>query len=156
MVLEISATPYIFTFKMWDWGRVDLDGKPRPIHLEHGLANIQWDRDTEFVKRELIDAVTPLTCDDGKMERTGLHKLEFIETVRVTTSADTVVKANGSVHMINLVEGERALIKSTDGAFVPFELHYAETCVIPSALGDFILSSPDGSEIKVMMASVRE
>ena len=156
MVLEISATPYIFTFKMWDWDRVDLDGKPRPIHLEHGLANIQWDRDTEFVKRELIDAVTPLTCDDGKMERTGLHKLEFIETVRVTTSADTVVKANGSVHMINLVEGERALIKSTDGAFVPFELHYAETCVIPSAAGDFILSSPDGSEIKVMMASVRE
>lgn len=156
MVLEISATPYIFTFKMWDWGRVDLDGKPRPIHLEHGLANIQWDRDTEFVKRELIDAVTPIPCDDGKMERTGLHKLEFIETVRVTTSADTVVKANGSVHMINLVEGERALIKSTDGAFVPFELHYAETCVIPSAAGDFILSSPDGSEIKVMMASVRK
>ena len=85
-----------------------------------------------------------------------MHNLELIETVRFTNNSDTVVKANGSVHMINLVEGERALIKSTDGAFVPFELHYAETCVIPSAAGDFILSSPDGSEIKVMMASVRK
>ena len=46
MVLEISATPYIFTFKLWDWGRLGLDGKPRPIHLEHGLAKIQWNRTT--------------------------------------------------------------------------------------------------------------
>src|SRR5438876_6151243 len=55
MVLEISATPYIFTFKLWDWGRPGLDGRPRPIHLEHGAANIQWDRDTEWVRRNLVN-----------------------------------------------------------------------------------------------------
>lgn len=43
MVLEISATPYIFTFKLWDWQRLGLDGLPRPIHIEHGKQVIQWD-----------------------------------------------------------------------------------------------------------------
>src|SRR5206468_7847148 len=58
MVLEISATPYIFTFKMWDWGRLGLDGTPRPIHLEHGLRNVQWDRTTAWTERNLVNRIT--------------------------------------------------------------------------------------------------
>lgn len=50
MVLEISATPYIFTFKLWDWDRLVLDGLPRPIHLDHAINNIQWNRTTRWVK----------------------------------------------------------------------------------------------------------
>ena len=57
MVLEISATPYIFTFKLWDWGRLGLNGLPRPIHLNHGIANIDWDRQTDWVQRNLINRV---------------------------------------------------------------------------------------------------
>src|SRR5579864_2243358 len=57
MVLEISATPYIFTFKLWDWGRLGLNGLPRPIHLDHGIENIAWDRQTNWVKGNLINRV---------------------------------------------------------------------------------------------------
>src|SRR6476646_11278880 len=83
MVLEISATPYIFTFKLWDWGRLGLDGKPRPIHLRHGVANIQWERTTSWVKENLVNDLTRLESGKGwREERTGLHQLEFIETRR--------------------------------------------------------------------------
>ncbi len=156
MVLEISATPYIFTFKLWDWGRLDLDGKPRPIHLDHGLANIQWDRRTEWVKSQLVNAVTEIPCETGKAERTGLHELEFIDTVRITTNGETTVKSNGSVHVLNLVDGREARITSPTDSFPPFEIHYAETCIVPEAAGDFAISSADGSEIKAIIASVRE
>ncbi len=61
MVLEISATPYIFTFKLWDWGRVGLDGEPRPIHIDHGEANIQWDRTTDWVHSNLVDRIEPIS-----------------------------------------------------------------------------------------------
>ena len=156
MVLEISATPYIFTFKLWDWGRLDLDGKPRPIHLKHGAANIQWNRNTEWVKANLVNAVTEVYRDErGSVERTGLHEREFLDTFRVNTDSELPVRRNGSVHMMNLVEGRRALLVSTEGRFRPFELRYAETCIVPEAAGGYKMTSPDGEPVLAIIACVR-
>ena len=74
MVLEISATPYIFTFKLWDWGRLGLDGKPRPINIEHGSRVIQWNRTTDWVRKNLVNAVEKVSETDAcTEEHTGLH-----------------------------------------------------------------------------------
>jgi mannose-6-phosphate isomerase class I len=84
MVLEISATPNLFTFKLWDWGRLGLNGKPRPINLRHGAHVIQWERQTDFVRKQLINQIE--LVDEGenwREERTGLHENEFIETRRI-------------------------------------------------------------------------
>jgi len=157
MVLEISATPYIFTFKLWDWGRVGLDGLPRPIHIEHGTANIQWDRDTEWVTENLIGQAKPLYKEDGILaERTGLHRREFIDTVRYTFSKPVICETNDSVHMLNLVEGHKITVSSPDSAFEPFTVHYAETFIVPAQLGTYCLE-PDtaGGPCMVIQASVR-
>jgi mannose-6-phosphate isomerase class I len=138
MVLEISATPYIFTFKLWDWGRLGLDGRPRPIHLNHGVANIQWDRTTEWVRRSLVDQVTPVASGDGwREESTGLHKLEFIETRRHWFTKAVPHDTKGTVHVLNLVEGEKAVVESPEGAFDPFHVNYAETFIVPAAVGPY-------------------
>lgn len=156
MVLEISATPYIFTFKLWDWGRLDLDGNPRPIHLDHGMANIQWDRDTQWVQENLVNQVTVVHRDEHCLvERTGLHEREFIDTFRITTATAAPIPRNGSVHVLNLVEGTQARITSPEDAFPPFVLHYAETCILPQGAGSYRVESPDGSEIRVIAACVR-
>jgi len=156
MVLEISATPYIFTFKLWDWGRLDLDGRPRPIHLEHGAANIQWYRNTEWVKENLVNAVTTVyEGEQGTVERTGLHEREFLDTYRVSTSSELPIRRNGSVHMMNLVEGGRAILVSENDHFAPIELHYAETCIVPEAAGDYRICSPDHAPIRMIIACVR-
>jgi mannose-6-phosphate isomerase class I len=135
MVLEISATPYIFTFKLWDWGRPGLDGKPRPIHLEHGLANIQWERDTDWVKENLINRICPVAHGRGwTEERTGLHALEFIETRRHWFEQPVIHENRGSVNVLNLVEGKAAVVESPDRSFEPFVVHYAETFIVPAAV----------------------
>jgi mannose-6-phosphate isomerase class I len=138
MVLEISATPYIFTFKMWDWGRLGLNGKPRPIHLEHGLPNIQWDRTTEWTRSHLINRIEPLAREDNwREERTGLHEREFIETRRHWFTGPVAHHTRGGVNVLNLVQGEEAVVESPDRVFEPFPIHYAETFILPAAVGTF-------------------
>ena len=141
LVLEISATPYIFTFKLWDWGRLDLNGRPRPIHLERGMENIQWDRTTEWVKESLINRFETLTSGNGwKEERTGLHDLQFIETRRHWFTESVPHDTRGTLNVLNLIEGEEAVVESPDGAFEPFVVHYAETFIIPAQIGRYTIS----------------
>lgn len=157
MVLEISATPYIFTFKLWDWDRLGLDGLPRPIHIEDGAKNIQWDRTTKWVKENLVNNIQMIHNDDDyKEEKTGLHELEFIETRRFTTQQKTYHDCHLGFHMLNLVEGSQAVVESPTNAFEPFIVHYAETFIIPSAVLEYTIRPYNDNEtIKFIKAYVR-
>jgi mannose-6-phosphate isomerase class I len=159
MVLEISATPYIFTFKLWDWGRLGLDGRPRPIHLQHGIANIQWNRTTDWVERSLINRVEPLASGEGwREERTGLHELEFIETRRHWFTGTVPHDTKGTVHVLNLIEGDEVVVESPTGAFAPFTVHYAETFIVPAAVGPYTIrpaAPAAGKEYGTIQASIR-
>ncbi len=154
LVLEISATPYIFTFKLWDWDRLDLDGKPRPIHLDYGLENIQWDRTTEWVSENLIDLVHPVASGPGwREESTGLYKSEFIETRRHWFTGPVEHDTQGTLNVLNLVEGEQIVVESPTEAFEPFTVHYAETFIVPAAVGKYRIS-PLG-ETKTPLATIK-
>ncbi|WP_050637509.1 class I mannose-6-phosphate isomerase [Candidatus Stoquefichus sp. SB1] len=157
MVLEISATPYIFTFKLWDWDRLGLDGLPRPIHIDDGEKNIQWDRTTPWVEENLVNNIQVIhDSDDYLEEKTGLHELEFIETRRFTTQQKTYHQCQEGVHVLNLVEGTQAVIESPTQAFEPFVVHYAETFILPSAVQEYTIRPYDSEEtIKFIKAYVR-
>jgi hypothetical protein len=158
MVLEISATPYIFTFKLWDWGRVGLDG--RPIHIQHAVRNIQWDRTTNWVRSNLINQFVLIASGHGwREERTGLHELEFIETRRHWFTGTVPHNTNGTVHVLSLVKGEEAIVESPQGAFEPFVVHYAETFIVPAQVGMYTIRphGPSvGKKCGTMLAYVRE
>lgn len=140
MVLEISATPYIFTFKLWDWGRLGLDGKPRPINIEHGKKNIQWDRTTEWTRKNLVNRIEKVAEGDGWVEeRTGLHEREFIETRRHWFTKKVEHRTNGGVQVVCLVEGDEVIVESPSGAFDPFVVHYAEVFIVPAIVGIYTI-----------------
>ena len=157
MVLEVSATPYIFTFKLWDWDRVGLDGKPRPIHIEDGKKVLQFDRTTPWVRENLINRFKTMEeTPDYTRVKTGLHELEFIETQVYSIQTQVRIPSDGEVTVCNLVEGKGAVVESPEGRFLPFPVHYAETFFLPAKAGDFVLRTREpGSPINVLKANVR-
>ena len=155
MVLEISSTPYIFTFKLWDWGRKGLDGKPRPINIRHGINVIQWDRTESWVGENLINQVSEVDRGDSWVEeRTGLHRREFIETRRHWFTGKVHHHTRGGVNVLNLVEGREAVVESPSGTFEPFVVHYAETFIVPAAVGEYTIA-PHGESAGKQCATVK-
>jgi mannose-6-phosphate isomerase class I len=155
MVLEISATPYIFTFKLWDWERLGLDGLPRPIHIDRGQENIVWSRDTTWVRRNLINRIEPINEGPGwREERTGLHELQFIETRRHWFTGVTPHDTNGTVNVVNLVEGMEATVESPNGSFDPFVVHYAETFIVPASVGEYTIR-PSGESLGQQCGTIK-
>lgn len=159
MVLEISSTPNLFTFKLWDWQRLGLDGKPRPINIERGKQVINWERDTEYVERHLRNQFSVVATGEGWIEeKTGLHPNEFIETRRHRFSSKVHHNTNDSVNVLNLLEGEEVIVESPINAFKPFVVHYAETFIIPASIGEYTITpygQAEGKECVTIKAYVR-
>ena len=138
MVLEISATPYIFTFKLWDWGRLGMDGRPRPISIEHGQKVIQWDRTSDWTRNNLINQFEEISCGDGWIEeKTGLHDLEFIETRRQWFNCKVYHNTENTLNVLMIIDGEQAIIESPTDAFDPFIVNFCEAFIVPANVGEY-------------------
>jgi hypothetical protein len=98
------------------------------------------------------------TGNGWREEFTGLHEREFIETRRHWFTKAVPHHTHGGVNVLNLVEGAEAVVESTEGRFEPFVVHYAETFIIPAAVGPYTIR-PLGvatNPLGTMKAYVRE
>jgi len=155
LVLEISATPYIYTFKIYDYLRPDLDGTPRPISYERAFEVIDFRRKTDWVRQNLLARPRCLAEGDGwrrlLLTDSGMvfHRVERVE---MTASYADRTESDG-VHVLCVVEGPGArVVREADGATL--ELSYAETVIIPGACGPYRLEPLGDAEVKVVKSYV--
>jgi hypothetical protein len=87
-------------------------------------------------------------------ERTGLHEFQFIETRRHWFSKKVRHNTNGGVNVINLVEGREVIVESPTGKFKPYVIHFAETFIVPAAVGEYTIT-PYGESVGKKCATLK-
>ncbi|HMO16303.1 MAG TPA: class I mannose-6-phosphate isomerase [Pirellulaceae bacterium] len=154
LVLEISATPYIFTFKMYDWLRMGLDGVPRPLNIDRAFDNLCFERQGESVTRQLVSHPRTIAeGEDWRVVHLPTHHEHFYDVHRYEFDTEVVAETNGSPHILMLVEGSSLFVETAHGMRERF--NFVETFVVPAAAGSYKLINQGKGRAKVVMAFVK-
>jgi mannose-6-phosphate isomerase class I len=181
MVLEISATPYIFTFKMYDWLRLGLDGKPRAINIAHAFNNLDFSRAGAEVQKQLLSVPKVIeTGADWQIVHVPTHAEHFYDVERLEFDTEITVETNDCCLVLMLVEGtavtvenevngetesvsKEATSKETTSKETTKEstnksttYQYAETFVIPAAAKKCIIRNNGKERAKLIKAFLKE
>lgn len=134
-IAEIQQTSDL-TYRIYDFGRLGLDGKPRELHVEQSKDAVDYsvldDYKTSYTP-ELNKPVSLVECNYFKT-----HLLDLTETVEVP------VKANDSFMIVICLEGEGTL---TDSNGYTLNLKQGETVLVPAKIECFLLSPTNSMKV---------
>ncbi|MGZ3852593.1 MAG: class I mannose-6-phosphate isomerase, partial [Flavisolibacter sp.] len=154
LVLEISSTPYIFTFKMYDWLRLDLNGQPRPINIEHAFNNLYFDRKGRYVQEHLLSRpVVEKEWDGGRKLKLPTHQEHFYTVDRYEFLDAVQINTKNQCHVCMLVEGQEIEVVVDGKGFL---FHYAETFIIPASVDVYEMRQKGNRKAFVVVAYVKE
>ena len=164
VILEIgSLTIGSYTYKMYDYLRLDFDGKQRPIHTYLGELNVRQDRrksvihDPESPQYILQE---PRLTDSGEgweeyilgenpQVYFSLRRLEFEKQCEQDTHGDRF-------HVLTLVDGERIRIKSVEHPERFFDLDFMEIACVPASMGKYVIENLGKEPIRVHKTMLRD
>lgn len=143
MVCEIQQSSDI-TYRIFDYHRLGLDGKPRQLHTQEALDAIDFtvypDYRTHY-ELSTEGAVTVVDCD------------KFVVNVLSTqTSLTRNLLAEDSFVTLSCLQG-KAVITDCEGNSITLNTGFS--CLIPATLADFKVASADGSELRLLEAWAR-
>jgi mannose-6-phosphate isomerase len=128
------------TYRYWDWnrrydrdGRLDPNGSPRPLHVDHALAVTRWDapRGDDFLSLARVRAGAPRLRNRAKVmplcgRSEGLRS-DALQVSRLAGTGPVALPAWGALMGLTVLQGSVSVAKVRANA--------GETLVIPASLG---------------------
>jgi len=112
------------TYRVFDWNRVGLDGKPRELHVAQSLASIDFnDFEPKLVETKF--------ADDGKIQKRALvnNPLFNVETWKLNSGTNGLLKPK-KLQIVAVTAGK---IEIKSGA-TALDLSAGQFCLIPASL----------------------
>ncbi|WP_242206414.1 class I mannose-6-phosphate isomerase [Aestuariivivens insulae] len=154
MVLEISATPYIFTFKMYDWQRMDMDGNPRPLNIDRAFDNLNFSRKGQVVQDTLVSKpYVEASGDHWKKIHLPTHPDHFYDIYRYEFDDEVIIETLNQCHVLMLVEGTAVALDLLNESQT---FHYAETFAVSAAANSYRLINKGKETAKVIVSFVKD
>ena len=164
VILEIgSLTIGSYTYKMYDYLRLDFDGKQRPIHTYLGELNVRTDRRHSVIH----DPRSPeYIVQQPRLDREGegwkeyilgenpqmyisLRRLEFEKECRQDTCGE-------KFHVLTLVDGDHIRIRSEEHPERFFDLDFMEIACVPASMGKYVIENLGKEPIRVHKTCLRD
>jgi mannose-6-phosphate isomerase len=115
LILEIQQNSDT-TYRLYDWGRAGLDGKPRTLHVEESLRSILWNEGPPELVRAAPTSGTIASSDDFTIRRLVLGRGEKVRFAHgeqprlLSVAAGGVTFGGAALPAKSLSMGDNALI----------------------------------------------
>jgi len=127
------------TYRVFDWNRVGLDGKPRELHVQQSLASIDFNDFEPPLVQSKPGQVLDLTV--RQLVTNELFTVELVET----PGAAAINNLDAGMEIIGLVAGRAEVVSSAP--IPPIELTAGQFCLLPAAVASATLSTAAGSRL---------
>ena len=158
VILEIgSLTVGSYTYKMYDYLRLDFDGKQRPIHTKLGEQNVATERRTSWIRSNV--AVPPRLVretPDGQEYIVGEHELLYFSLRRLEFDRRMEDDTAGRFHVLTLVDGERVRVRSLDHPEKCYEADFMDLVVVPASVGRYVIENLGAGPVRVHKTLLRD